>query len=124
MVKHLLLAIILASFNLISNSASAKKVTVDTYVTADNGCKFHVTGWVDVGISFIGITVDHYDITMDGDCGHYHFTGMVTQNGGGIVIMDAKLTNLGTGQDGDIRTSPFRGSLISILRQLEAEYHE
>lgn len=49
---------------------------------------------------------------------------MVTQDGGGIVMMDAKLTNLSTGQDEDIQTSPFRTSLISILKQLEAEYHE
>ncbi len=68
--------------------------------------------------------MDHYDINMDGDCGHYHFAGMVTQDGGGIVMMDAKLTNLSTGQDEDIQTSPFRTSLISILKQLEAEYHE
>ena len=79
---------------------------------------------MDVGIHWSGITVDHYDINMDGDCGHYHFAGMVTQDGGGIVMMDAKLTNLSTGQDEDIQTSPFRTSLISILKQLEAEYHE
>lgn len=133
MIRNLALSLLVASFALISNDAAAKKVNIDTYLTASNGCKFHVTGWVDVGIGWNGVTVNHYDINMDGQgnatngdpCGDYHFNGMVAPGaGGGITIMNATLTNRDTGKEEDIATSPFHDALVSILTQLETMYHE
>ena len=129
MVKQLVVALAVASLSLISNATMAMKVQVDNWVTATNGCKFHVTGWVDVGISWNGIHVNHYDIDMDGQgnatngdpCGDYHFNGMVAPDGnGGIIIMNATLTNNDTDKEDNISTSRFHDSLISILTQLEA----
>lgn len=91
-----------------------------------------MTGWVDVGISWGGITVNHYDINMDGQgnstsgspCGDFHFNGMVAPDpDGGILIMNAALTNNDTGEEEDIPTSRFHDTLISILTQLQAIYH-
>lgn len=65
-----------------SNEIPEKRIEIDTYVTASNGCKFHVTGYVDVSFGWGGVSVDGYDITATGPCGDYHFEGLVAPPSG------------------------------------------
>lgn len=71
-------------FSLTSMSL-AKKVQIDTYITATNAidekgnpCKFHVTGTVE--FSILKQKIESYDITMSGPCGTYRFKGIVGPN--------------------------------------------
>lgn len=52
-----------------------KRYGIDTWITDSNGCKFHLTGWIDVGWG----GVSGCDIHMDGDCGNYHFQGLIAE---------------------------------------------
>lgn len=116
--KHLLLLFAVLSFSFINSEAMAKRVEVNTYITADNGCKFHVTGWVEVGLSWGGVQVNDYDITLDGPCGHFHFEGMVGPgSNGGVVIVNGHLTNLDTGKEEDVSASSFLGSVLVVLER-------
>lgn len=54
-----------------------EKIKVNMSVTANNGCEFEVTGWVDISIGFGGMVVNGYDITASGPCGTYHFQGRI-----------------------------------------------
>lgn len=108
MPRQFILAQAVASFSLISNGAMAKVFHIDTYITDQAGCKFHVTGTADAGL----FGVNSY--TLDGgDCGGYHhFQGDVTGNpSGGVTIVKGTLKNLNTGKDEDFNAAPLLSSI-------------
>lgn len=50
-------------------------------VTASNGCKFHVVGWIDISYNVFNnnVSVNGYDVTATGTkkCGTFHFQGLL-----------------------------------------------
>lgn len=90
---------------------------IDRYITADNGCRFHVTGWVEFSVSWSGVRVSDYDVTMDGPCGRFRFEGLVSSDGNGTTITAAKLYNLDTEKVEDVASSPFLGSVVVQLEK-------
>lgn len=53
-----------------------KVFELDFYITDTEGCRFHVTGWIDVGWG----GVNGYDVTMSGPCGNHHFVSGKKEN--------------------------------------------
>jgi len=52
-----------------------RRIEVNMTITASNGCEFHVTGWVDLSITWdLKVDVNGYDITASGPCGDYNFS--------------------------------------------------
>jgi len=113
--KYFLPIFMAVSLSFASSDAMAIRKEIDRYITADNGCRFHVTGWVEYGL--FPPRVSDYDITLEGPCGRYRFEGLVTSDANGTAIKNAKLHNLDTAKDEDIPSSPFLGSVVVQLEK-------
>jgi hypothetical protein len=59
----------------VPNIAEAKKINLNEFVTSTGGCKWTITGWIDVG--FFPPSINHYDVWVT-DChgNKTHFVGM------------------------------------------------
>lgn len=57
------------------NYAEAKKINLNETITSTGGCKWKITGWIDV--SFIPPSINHYDVWVT-DChgNTTHFVGI------------------------------------------------
>lgn len=108
-------------FMTIAKSAEAKRYEIDRYVTSTDGCEWHITGYVDISTSFgwPPISINGYDITMEGPCGKHRFTSGVKSTNNGLAYFNPVLTNLDTGQDIELHEFP---QLSEIMNQLESEY--
>lgn len=113
--KPLLTILMVTCMSFASSDAMALRKEIDRYITADNGCRFHVTGWVEYGL--FPPRVSDYDITLDGPCGRFRFQGLVTSDESGTTIRDAKLHNLDTAKDENVPSSPFLGSVVVQLEK-------
>ncbi len=84
--------VLLAFFGLAALPAFAYRVKLNNEtVTATNGCKFSVNGWVDVGCC---PSINHYNVTMSGPCGTFTFSGlMVDPTNGNPWPEEAEPTN-------------------------------
>jgi hypothetical protein len=77
-----------------------KKFPIDMVVTASNGCKFHVVGWVDLGVTVTwngpNITINSYDIEVTSPCGDFNFQGMIRPSNGNddFDVSEEKLKEL------------------------------
>ncbi|MBL7938856.1 MAG: hypothetical protein JNL43_05805 [Flavobacteriales bacterium] len=120
--KHLLTLLAVLCLSFTSTEALALKIDIDEYITAENGCRFHVTGWVNVNVGFNGITMNHYDVTMDGPCGRFHFEGLVDSDESGARIYEAKLYDLDKEAYEDVSSSHFLGSTVTKLEALYDEH--
>ena len=86
----------LSTFFLSSTTVEAKKIQIDTHITSEDGCEWHVTGWVDISARFgwPPVEVNGFDITISGPCGTHHFTGGAQPNNtGGVDYYEANLYN-------------------------------
>lgn len=119
--KNLKIIGMLLLFMTIAKSAEAKRYEINRYITSDDGCEWHITGYVDISTSFgwPPISINGYDITMEGPCGRHHFSGGSKITNDGIAFFDPKLTNLETGQIIDLQEFP---QLSQIMNQLELQY--
>ena len=60
---------------LIPNIAEAKTIKLNETVTSTGGCKWTITGWIDVG--FFPPSINHYDVwVVDCHGNKTHFVGM------------------------------------------------
>ena len=72
--------------NVNSPTEPEKEFPIDIYVTAQNGCKFHIVGTINVGASFsltggFDLVLNGYNIQVSSeDCGSFHFQGMIAPN--------------------------------------------
>ena len=108
-----------------STTVLAKKVEIDTYITATNvkdkdgnPCRFHVTGTATFSILKMELT--SYNITMSGPCGTYHFEGSI---GPKYVINSGTLLNA-KNEPISIDENPWINDVIKILEDeyLKEEY--
>ena len=110
---------------LIPNIAEAKTIKLNETVTSTGGCKWTITGWIDVNVEFgwPPISVNNYDITISGPCGKHHFIGMVIppSSSSSTYGIQGTLINIETMKEEDINSSIF---LHSILSQLKTQYDE
>jgi len=118
MMKNFLAIFALICLSFTSSDAKAVRVEIDEYITASNGCRFHVTGWVNVSL---GLTINHYNVDMEGPCGRFQFEGLVTSDESGATIKEARLYNFDTEQYEDVPFSPFLGSAVVELEKYSNE---
>ena len=72
--KKILLSVIITL--VVSFTASAIRFTIPdgTTITSNNGCLWTMSGWVEVTFGWDPpVQISHYDVTMTGPCGTYHF---------------------------------------------------
>ena len=77
----LLTAILVLSF---SFDADAKRYPVNFDIVSDDGCQWHVEGWVDVTIGWnLSVELNGYNVNVSGPCGNYNFVGIAVTDGNG-----------------------------------------